>query len=162
MEIRYRIAKQGRGHTIRTDVIGPTAKEQERYDQFVRSLTPEMNLISPTVRRSAEILVPSRHQEPCPLCQYAEYNHNCQRTRECLPLLYYIFNRLNAMTDKEAVSCFADNANKPGPTTNRKAASAAETRAASKRTISSGRPKRKSSVKPVRPSSRSRKPSKKR
>lgn len=162
MEIRDKIVKQGRGHRIHTDVIGPIPNERARFTEFMCSLPTTMNLVVPKIRNTQKTLIPSVGQEPCPFCEYAEYNHNCQRTRECLPLLYYVFTRLNAMSDKEAVSCFAPNASKPGPTTNRKAASAAQTRAASKRTISSGQPKRKSSVKPVRPSSRSRKPSKKR
>lgn len=149
-------------------VIGPSAEDSARYQQFLKEVTNfykqlGVEMYQPLLRakKGKLLLVPTPTQDPCVICKDAEYNRNCQRTKECAPLIYHNLNRLNGLLSRSE-TCSAPPASEPGPTPAQKPASSAGKPAASKHTTSSGRHPRKLSAKLARLNSRSRKPSKKR
>lgn len=149
-------------------VVGPSEEDAARYQQFLKEVTNfykqlgvEMYQPLLRVRKGRTVLVPTPTQDPCTVCKDAEYNRNCQRTKECAPLIYHNLNRLNALLPRSE-KCSATPASEPGPTPAQKPVSSAGKPVASKRTTSSDRHPRKLSAKLARRNSHSRKPSKNR
>lgn len=149
-------------------VVGPSAEDATRYQQFLKEVTNfykqlGVEMYQPLLRtqKCKALLIPTPMQDPCTVCKDAEYNRNCQRTKECALLIYHNLNRLNALLPRSE-KCSATPASEPGPTPTQKPVSSAGKRAASKRTTSSDQPQRKLSAKLARRNSHLRKQSKSR